>query len=110
MKGFSISSRRLEEYVVHVIEVVKLSGWKQGTLEALVLLVSNADPVMESYYPAVSIQGLNFQADCIHMRKKGELHHVEAAAKMSMYLNVESAGIQLSSQLKISAQAILHEN
>jgi hypothetical protein len=42
--------------------------------------------------------------------KKGELHHVEAAAKMSIYLNVESAGIQLSSHLKISAQAILHEN
>ena len=63
MKCFSISSRRSEEYVVHAIEVVKSSGWKRGniyTLAALMLLVSNADPVMESYNPAVSIQGLYF--------------------------------------------------
>ena len=72
MKCFSISSWRSEEYVVHAIEVVKSSGWKRGNIytpAALMLLVSNADPVMESYYPAVSIQGLYFGADCIHIRK-----------------------------------------
>jgi hypothetical protein len=72
VKCFSISSRRSERYNVHAIEVVKSSSRKRGninTLEALMLPMSNADPVVQSYYSTVSIQKFDFGTDFIHMRK-----------------------------------------
>ncbi len=72
MKCFSISSRRSEENKVHAIEVVKSSSLKRGnikTLEASMLPMSNADPVVQSYYSTVSIQKFDFGTDFIHMRK-----------------------------------------
>jgi hypothetical protein len=38
------------------------------TLAALMLPLSNADPIVESYYSFVNIQSLEFGEDCIHMR------------------------------------------
>ena len=38
------------------------------TLAALMLPLSNPDPIVESYYSFVNYQSLKFGEDCIHMR------------------------------------------